>query len=174
VIDFKLNDSGDIEFDTFCDYPKFQLKFTTGAYSSMQIRFSSDIVSRPIMSKGMHIQFYTTDMNLQHTIKANAIYDQEATIQAIKMWLDTELGEIADMDYYGSELIYQKHQDLISEDNLGTIQQIVSDIVSQFVTDTVTVIATAERNEDAKFFYGQNITVRLYASDGSLFYKFTI
>jgi hypothetical protein len=112
------------------------------------------------------------DVNqIQNNKKAMIIYDSEAYIQAIRIRLQSTLGEIASRETIGSKLESVKHkllyEDSTSDKTVTYVQDAIADILPNA---EVRVQPSVVRNEHG---YCQNLSIYIYNS-GYLIFKYDL
>ena len=176
MIDFKLTENGDISLDTVIRYRPFQLRFTTGTYPKQCIWFDIRQETKiPRPDNSFCISFITEDTETDPVYMVSSCQDFKEKIQALKIRLRTELGEITDFSTFGSSMELTKHKDLRDQATLDAIQSEVYDVVSQ-IMDTIGSVEVKAESADKTtgYFYCQNINVYLYDTEGIEIYRFDI
>lgn len=171
MIDFKLNKKDDIFFEHKPKLKPLCIQFAVSEYPTLRIQFSSDKESIKKTSS-FNINFYTEEP-FDSSKSISCVYDNEELAQNIKIALQTELGELPDGSF-GSELYSYKHEDITNEDNLTEIANIAETIAYDITGEDITAEAVSENNDDAGFFYGQNVTIYLYTTNGKEICRFTL
>ena len=172
MIDFKLNDIGDIEIGSSYNSPMLNLSFCINAQNVLKLSF--DTVTQEDtnnINDALNLSFNTMLYATDELYKINDITEDEEFEQEIRIRLNTQLGEIKNRDTIGSLLYTELHSDLNTDKGIALIEEMAKNALSD-IWDNVTVTAKVERNEDAKSFYLQSIT--LYLTDGDSSYTYII
>lgn len=171
MIDFELNKKDDIFFTYKPKLEPLRIQFTMSEYPTLRIQFSTDKESSKVSAPFL-IKFYT-DESFDSSVSASCVTGNPELAQNIKIALQTELGELPD-GTFGSELYTYTHKDITNENNLNEIADITESIAYDITGEEITANVVAEKNDDAGFFYGQNITIYLYTTTGNEICRFTL
>ncbi len=172
MIDFELNKKDDVTFRYKSKLKPLRIQFAVSDYPALRIQFSSDIEHSKITAP-FKIKFYT-DEPVDNSVSLSYITGNAELAQNIKIALQTELGELANDSTFGSELYTYKHSDITDKNNLNEIASIAEMIASDIIGSEVTANVIVENNEDAGYFYGQNVTIYLYTTTGNEICRFTL
>lgn len=171
MIDFELNKKDDVFFKYKSKLKPLELQFSVSELLALRIQFSTDSEYKK-KTAPFCIKFYT-DEPFDDSVSLAYVTGNPELAQNIKIALQTELGELPD-DTFGSELYSYKHKDITLKDNLNEIENIAEVVASDIVGTHVTAEAVAENNDDAGYFYGQNVTIYLYTTTGKEICRFTL
>lgn len=137
MIDFKLTDSGDLDFNTdSARYDKCNISFYLAKYTPQRISFTCipDITNQSI-KHSQSITFNTKKLDLD-TDQANIVQDIEESMQNLRIKLKTELGSVPYFTDLGSELWRTKHQIYYGK-NQGNILEQIRNIVENTISGCV-------------------------------------
>lgn len=171
MIDFKINNSGDLVLRNNADYPKFKLNFSVSKHPAMCISFNtvnSIYEEDEIAPKSMEIRF-ETDTYSSNGVSNSSVNDIDQIKQLIMLRARTEYGDLANIPF-GSNMYLMKHLDIRSKEVHNNIQKIIYDIVKDLL-DNPSVIVKVEKSNS--YFYCQNINIYIY-EDGELLFSFPL
>lgn len=136
MIDFRLDERGDILFSSPEEYDTFRIDFAIKDYPLMLITFNTN--GKADESKNadniLEIQFFTDEIEPVHGKKIETIIEDEEKAQSIAIRLKTELGELDDLYYnFGSELACFRHLDLLNDIYWSKIEEKVRTAISDVV-----------------------------------------
>ena len=130
MIDFKLDERGDIIFSSPEEYDTFRIDFAIKDYPLMLITFTTNDEADESKNADniLEIQFFTDETETVHGKKIETVIEDKEKAQSIAIRLKTELGELGDLYYnFGSELIDLRHKDLLNDTYWGKIEEKVKD-----------------------------------------------
>ena len=136
MIDFKLDERGDIILSSPEEYDTFRIDFAIKDYPLMLITFSTKDEADESKNTDniLEIQFFTDEIEPVHGKKIETIIEDEEKAQSIAIRLKTELGELDDLYYnFGSELAYYRHLDLLNDTYWSKIEEKVKAAISDVV-----------------------------------------
>ena len=139
MIDFKLDERGDIILSSPEEYDTFRIDFAIKDYPLMRITFNTnDEVDEAIKADNiLEIQFFTDETELVHGRKLETVIEDEEKAQSIAIRLKTELGELDGLYYnFGSELACFRHKDLLNSAYWSQIEEKVKTAISDVVPYT--------------------------------------
>ena len=137
MIDFRLDERGDIILSSPEEYDTFRIDFAIKDYPLMLITFTTnDEAGEAIKADNiLEIQFYTDKTEIAHGKKLETVIEDEEKAQSIAIRLKTELGELDGMYYnFGSELACFRHKDLLNSAYWSKIEEKVKEAISDVVT----------------------------------------
>lgn len=172
MIDFKINNKGDIVLDKTQKLPRMKMCFFTSRFPAMKISFlqGNESQSKPVANNQMRIRFNTRQDAFSNGKVASLARDREEIEQRIIIALRTEYGDIMTKPDFGSTIFQVKHKDMYSKET----QQRLHDIVLQQSRDILeepSVYIKAEEYDG--IFYCQNINIYIFENN-KLLYKFSI
>ena len=136
MIDFKLDERGDIILSSPEEYDTFRIDFAIKDYPLMRITFNTNDEADESKNADniFKIQFYTDETEIVHGKKLETIIEDEEKAQSIAIRLKTELGELDGLYYnFGSELACFRHKDLLNSAYWSKIEEKVKEAISDVV-----------------------------------------
>lgn len=172
MIDFKLNNLGDIDFEMANRYPAYQIDFVISKRKVYVVSFMTKNEKNIIpMSNNYKIIFQTRVKDPKIKKKIIAVSDDIETLQAIAIRLKTELGELKYNKNLGSELSRMMHQDLLSETTLKLIEKYSEEAVKD-INEELTAKATIEETDG--YFGLETIKIHIYNKTGNMIYEYIL
>ena len=149
MIDFRLDERGDIILSSPEEYDTFRIDFAIKDYPLMLITFTTnDEAGEAIKADNiLEIQFYTDETEIAHGKKLETVIEDEEKAQSIAIRLKTELGELDELYYnFGSELVDLRHKDLLNSAYWSKIEEKVKTVISDIVpyTESSVIISRVE------------------------------
>ena len=155
MIDFKLDERGDIILSSPEEYDTFRIDFAIKDYPLMLITFNTN--GKADESKNadniLEIQFFTDETETVHGKKIETIIEDEEKAQSIAIRLKTELGELDDLYYnFGSELVDLRHKDLLNDAYCSKIEEKVKTAIQDIIPyyESAVVISRVYNNGNFK------------------------
>lgn len=170
MIDFALNNKGDLILEEQQVLPGFKLNFRVSKYPVFAVKFFQNPQQDVVHGNNFNISFNVKAHNEEIKHKALLVEDIKEAAQQVIIRLRTELTELPERLTVGSKLRTVKHERLNSPLNLGRIETITVEAISGIVPN-LEVVAKAEHGLGS--FYCQNVNIYIY-SNGILFHKFSI
>lgn len=177
MIDFAVNNIGDIELGEQDDIKRFKMNFSTSDnLPKMRIKFDAHTYRRKSKKGALKINFYTENNLKSYGKKIKTVTDEHETSQSIAIRLKTEIGELQDFfSDFGSELNKLRHQDIQLTDSkknmiVGYVENAISDIF-QGTKVNVSVERVATDNSNFKL---ETLKITISASNGKIIYTYTI
>ena len=136
MIDFRLDERGDILLSSPEEYDTFRIDFAIKDYPLMLITFNTnDEADEAIKADNiLEIQFYTDETETVHGKKLETVIEDKEKAQSMAIRLKTELGELDDLYYnFGSELAYYRHLDLLNDTYWSKIEEKIKTAISDVV-----------------------------------------
>ena len=133
MIDFRLDERGDIIFSSPEEYDTFRIDFAIKDYPLMLINFNTNDEADESKKADniLEIQFFTDETETVHGKKLETVIEDEEKAQSIAIRLKTELGELDDLYYnFGSELAYYRHLDLLNDTYWSKLEEKVKEAIS--------------------------------------------
>ena len=116
MIDFKLNDKGDIIIGRPEEFERFRINFVTGEFPKLRIVFKGEAEEKNAPNSIFCMRFYTDENERKHAKIIETVKEDEEKAQSIAIRLKTELGELNSFYYdFGSELVDLRHLDLLND-----------------------------------------------------------
>lgn len=149
MIDFKLDERGDITLSSSEEYDTFRIDFAIKEYPLMLITFNTNEEADESKNADniLEIQFFTDETETVHGKKIETIIEDEEKAQSIAIRLKTELGELDGLYYnFGSELACFRHKDLLNSAYWSKIEEKVKTVISDIVpyTESSVIISRVE------------------------------
>ena len=149
MIDFRLDERGDIILSSPEEYDTFRIDFAIKEYPLMLITFNTNNEADENKKSDniLEIQFFTDETETVHGKKIETIIEDEEKAQSIAIRLKTELGELDGLYYnFGSELVDLRHKDLLNSAYWSKIEEKVKTVISDIVpyTESSVIISRVE------------------------------
>lgn len=170
MIDFALNNKGDLILEEQPVLPGFKLNFRISQHPVFAVKFFQAPAQDVVRGDNFKICFNTMEHSEETKYRASLVEGIEAAVQQVIIRLRTELTELPKRQTVGSQLRTIKHERLNSALNISRIESMTVDAISGIVTN-LEVVAKAEHGVGP--FYCQNVNIYIY-SNGILFHKFSI
>ena len=154
MIDFRLDERGDIILSSPEEYDTFRIDFAIKDYPLMLITFNTDDEADEAIKADniLEIQFFTDETETVHGKKLETIIDDEEKAQSIAIRLKTELGELDGLYYnFGSELAYFRHLDLLNDTYWSKIEEKVKAATSDIVPYTESSVIVSRIEGEGRF-----------------------
>ena len=169
MIDLKINATGDLELKENIKYPSFIMDFNINKYPAFKLDFKQGKAAlSQIEDNGFMLNFMTN--GVKGNYRCYAIRDAEQLKQRIAVILKTELGDIKNLENFGTLIRTLKHLDITADSTLQAIHDMVYDVISSMLEEPS--IKVVKRKKDGPFFC-QNLDVYIYDGENEL-YKFEI
>ena len=136
MIDFRLDERGDIILSSPEEYDTFRIDFAIKEYPLMLITFNTNEEADESKNADniLEIQFFTDETETVHGKKIETIIEDEEKAQSIAIRLKTELGELDGLYYnFGSELACFRHKDLLNSAYWSKIEEKVKTAIRDIV-----------------------------------------
>lgn len=169
AIDFLVNNQGDFVFSNIEQYPRLRIDWIDAKQPVLRIDFeqSEEYGSFPQNSKQLRIDFITDRDNRTLDAKAATVTEIYELRQRIMLKLRTELGEMKLKPNFGSYIVTQRHEDIMSESVQSMVQSIVlAEVKNMLSNPRVTVVP---KKKTGTPFYCQNMNVYIYEDEELLF-----
>lgn len=171
MIDFAINNKGDLTFDRYSPINIFKLSFRTTKYPIFQIQFLQEDqhIERDIKDNCFVVKFITTNLNDKKHKQNKAIHNLDELRQRVMIALRTEENELTDSNLLGSKLYIYKHKDILSLD----VQQGIIDTITNYLNNMLDGIYNIEvkvipKKIDNPFFC-QNLSIYIFLNDELLY-----
>ena len=165
MIDFTLDNIGDIVLAPAGQYPSFRIDLYTPAgnrkHDAFRIDFDTDIPRYNTNYDGLLIEF-NTNLYVDKTtwITAGSVKDKEELAQEVLIRLKTELGEFEFIPSLGSQIVLERHSDIRSTVSLELIKEYVEEAIADVdFPDEYTV--TVERIDDESRFKYETLRITI-------------
>lgn len=149
MIDFRLDERGDIILSSPEEYDTFRIDFAIKDYPIMLITFNTNYEADGAIKADniLEIQFFTDETELVHGKKLETVIEDKEKAQSIAIRLKTELGELDGLYYnFGSELACFRHLDLLNNTYWSKLEEKVKEAISDVVpyTEASVIISRVE------------------------------
>lgn len=168
MIDFAINDRGDIMFEPPEKTDKLKISFRVSDSTGLMVSFIT-VSHNDTINSQLKIGFMQKHIDNEKS-KASLVNNSNQKLQAIRLALQTEYGQLKYLNEFGSKLYSIKHEDLYSKSNMKLIEAEVLKSVSKIVPGAV-VIAKAEKGIGN--FSSHNVGVYIYHNE-LLIFKFYV
>ena len=178
MIDFAINDSGDISLEEQNETAeRFKVNFSTSDYlPKMRIKFKARTFKKKKRSGAFKINFYTDDGYKSYGKRIRTVREDSEKAQSIAIRLKTELGELQDFfSDFGSELNKLRHEDIQLTDSkksmiIGYVESAITDIF-QGTPINVNVERLETGNSNFKL---ETLKITISTTSGKTIYTYTI
>ena len=147
MIDFKLNDKGDLVIGYPEEFERFRINFVTGEFPKLRIVFKGEAEEKTAPESVFCMRFYTDEKEREHAKIIETVNEDEEKAQSVAIRLKTELGELDGLYYnFGSELACFRHKDLLNTAYWSKIEEKVKTVISDIVpyTESSVIISRVE------------------------------
>lgn len=176
MIDFKINDQGDISLSDQNKIIKpFKINFSGGQFPKFKIDFRTNI-NHEISKNGKFKINFTTNFD-DRTLykKVDVVRDKEEQAQSIAIRLKTELGELQNFfSDFGCEINRMRHQDLLTPANHERIREYVENAISDILNYNDVTVSVDRLTSEPGNFRLETLKISIYGSDGEIIYIYTI
>lgn len=177
MIDFKINDIGDISLKEQETIKPFRIDFNSGKSPKFKLffRVRSSSHSKYSNLENFKIDFSTNFKYKNQNKYVETVRGTEEKSQSIAIRLKTELNELQNFfNDFGCELARMRHQDLINPKNHERIREYVEQAITDIIgynEATVRVDRLVPDNGNFKF---ETLKITIIGNDGRIIYTFTI
>lgn len=177
MIDFKINDKGDISLREQEAIKPFKIDFNSGRFPKFKLffRVRSSSHSNNSNLKNFKIDF-STDFKYKNQNKyIDVVRDKEERSQSIAIRLKTELNELQNFfNDFGCELARMRHQDLINPKNHERIREYVEQAITDIIGYNEATVRVDRLIPDSGNFKLETLKITIVGNDGKIIYTFTI
>lgn len=158
MIDFKLNNIGDIDIALANQYPSFSIDFYipdgNTKYDSFRIDIDTDILKYNTDVSGCRIDF-TTDLRQDNVFPVGTppVFDNPELAQEVWIRLKTELEEFEFLPGMGSKIVLERHNDIRSTVTLENVKQYVIEAISDVIFPEEYEVTVERIDDDSRFRY---------------------
>ena len=153
MIDFKLNDKGDLVISCPEEYDRFRINFVTGVFPKLRTVFKGESEEKIAPESIFCMRFYTDENEREHAKIIVNVKEDEEKAQSIAIRLKTELGELNSFYYgFGSELVDLRHKDLLNDAYWSKIEEKVKTAIQDIIPydESAVVISRVYKNGNFK------------------------
>lgn len=152
MIDFKLNDKGDLIIGRPEEYERFKIKFVTGEFPKLRIVFKGEAEEKIVPESIFCMRFYTDENEREHAKILETVKEDEERAQSIAIRLKTELGELNNFYYnFGSELVDLRHLDLLNDTYWSKLAEKVKVAIQDIIPYNESSVKITRIYEDNNF-----------------------
>ena len=152
MLDFKLNDKGDLVISRPEEYDRFRINFVTGDFPKLRIVFKGEAEEKIAPESIFCMRFYTDENEREHAKIIENVKEDEEKAQSIAIRLKTELGELNSFYYdFGSELVDLRHVDLLNEAYWSKLTEKVKVAIQDIIPYDESSVMISRIYEDGNF-----------------------
>lgn len=169
MIDFKINERGDLVFEEAENFDKLRISFNVGEHPAMRLYFQTEDRKSPSFNDGFKIEFMVND-SLKGYCKVDMAEGIAQKTQEIRMRLMTEREELPKRKNFGSEYSKIRHERLYESSTITRVENATKEALADILPDARVIV---KPELGIGNFYCQNMGVYIY-SNGFLIFKFFI
>ena len=155
MIDFKLNDKGDLVIGYPEEFERFRINFVTGEFPKLRIVFKGEAEEKIAPESVFCVRFYTDENEREHDKILETVKEDEEKAQSIAIRLKTELGELKNFYYdFGSELVDFRHVDLLNDTHWSKLEDKVKTAIQDIIPYDESSVTINRVYEDGNFKVG--------------------
>lgn len=152
MIDFKLDDKGDIIIGRPEEFDRLKIRFVSSAFSIFRITFKGKTEEKVAPESIFSIRFYTDENEREHTKIIETVKEDEEKAQSIAIRLKTELGELNSFYYnFGSELVDLRHLDLLNDTYWSKLTEKIKVAIQDIIPYEESSVSIDRVYEDSNF-----------------------
>ena len=152
MIDFKLDDKGDLIIGSPEEYDRFRINFVTGEFPKLRIVFKGEAEEKIASESVFCMRFYTDENEREHAKIIKTVKEDEEKAQSIAIRLKTELDELNSFYYnFGSELVDFRHLDLLNDTYWSKIEEKVKTAIQDIIPYDESSVTINRVYEDGNF-----------------------
>lgn len=172
MIDFTLNNKGDIILERKDYIPKLKISFRRSLFPIFNLKFlqASEVVSNHY-NYNLCVKFkVSNNRDDGNDVVNKSVIDKEELKQRIRILLRTEQNELLNKEDFGSKVYTYKHLDILADSTLQGIKRTVLNELSNIIdTETNTLdVEVIPKMTDGPF-YCQNVNIYIYLNNELLF-----
>lgn len=172
MIDFSIDNNGDITLERKDYIPKFKISFRRSSFPIFNLKFlQASEVSSNHSNYDLCVKFKVfNDRDDGNDVVNKSVIDKEELKQRIRILLRTEQNELLNKEDFGSKVYTYKHSDILADSTLQGIKQTVLNELNNII-DTETNVLDVEvipKMADGPF-YCQNVNIYIYLNNELLF-----
>lgn len=169
MIDFKLDDHGDIVIKEAHAYNRFNIAFNPNKLDNcLRISFHTEVMNKEQRAP-FAMTFYVSNKN-ENLKTVQTVRDIESKVQLIRIRAMTEYGELSNRADVGSDISKTRHGNLYDADHIETIRRYVVEMIKDLLTD-YEVIVQPKNTEGNLYCHNMGVDI---ISEGKNIYSFTI
>ena len=171
AIDFMIDDRGDFLLSTPPAYQRLKLSWVNSNYPVLKLSFEQgQSCSERKSYNRLRIDFIADQDSKIMNRKFMTVNDKKELRQRIMIRLRTERGEMNLFKNFGSYLVTQRHEDIMSDDVKTSVENIVYAEIADILQNPK-VVAVPKRKDGP--FFCQNMNVYIY-DDNDLIYVLSV
>lgn len=152
MIDFRLNDKGDLIIDRQEEFERFKINFVTGEFPKLRIVFKGEAEEKIAPESIFCMRFYVDENEKEHAKILETVKEDEEKAQSIAIRLKTELGELNNFYYdFGSELVDLRHVDLLNDTYWSKLTEKVKVAIQDIIPYEESSVSIDRVYEDSNF-----------------------
>lgn len=152
MIDFKLNDKGDIIIGRPKEFDRLKIRFISSTFPMLRITFKGEAEEKVAPKSIFSIRFYTDENEREHAKIIETVKENEEKAQSIAIRLKTELGELNGLYYnFGSELVDLRHLDLLNDTYWSKLTEKVKVAIQDIIPYDESSVMVSRIYEDGNF-----------------------
>ena len=177
MIDFKINNNGELIFNEPEPFSKFKIDFRLSKYPIFNIQFFQEKEYIRTKYDNVFKITFNTNINLKDINDSNNknVLDLEELKQRIMIHLRTEYNELLSSNLIGSNVYKYKHEDLLAETTInGITDTVTNELKTLFedLKDKEIEVKVYPYKIDSPF-YCQNLNIEIYINK-EFIYNFNI
>ena len=153
MIDFELDEKGDIFLEKQNKISPFRLNFTTGEFNKLRISFMARTRKKKAAQNALKINFQFKQKPSREFCRLGVVKRDKEKAQSIAIRLKTELGELNSFYHdFGSKLVTMRHLDLLNDANWSRLEEKVKTAIQDIIPydESVVTISRSFRNGSFK------------------------
>lgn len=152
MIDFKLDDKGDLVIGRPEEFERFRINFVTGEFPKLRIVFKGEAEEKITPDSIFCLRFYVDENEKEHAKILETVKEDEEKAQSIAIRLKTELGELNGFYYdFGSELVDLRHVDLLNDTYWSKLEGKVKTAIQDIIPYDESLVTINRIEEDSNF-----------------------
>ena len=174
MIDFELDEKGDIFLEKQDKISPFRLNFTAGEFNKLRISFMARTRKKRTAQKALKINFQFKQKPSREFCRLGVVKRDKEKAQSIAIRLKTELGEL-DSFYndFGSELVTMRHLDLLNDANWSRLEEQVKTAIQDIIPYDESVV-TINRSFGNGSFKNETLNITIFDKNSSDSIAYTI
>lgn len=152
MIDFELDEKGDIFIEKQDKISPFKLNFTTGEFKNLKISFMARTRKKIAGKNSLKINFQFKQLPSREFSRIGVVKRNKEKAQAIAIRLKTELGELNSFYRdFGSEVVTMRHLDLLNDANWSRLEEKVKAAIQDIIPYKESAVTISRVLEDGNF-----------------------
>ena len=174
MIDFELDEKGDIFLEKQDKIYPFRLNFTTGEFNKLRISFMARTRKKKAAQNALKINFQFKQKPSREFCRLGVVKRDKEKAQSIAIRLKTELGEL-DSFYndFGSELGTMRHLDILNDANWSRLEEQVKTAIQDIIPYDESVV-TINRSFGNGSFKNETLNITIFDKNSSDSIAYTI